>query len=239
MPENDKHRFHRKRSYPTASQTFESDAIFPTLAKEVEATTCAELAQYVFTSQDGFIDCLFAGVDHVDDIHSQCVAASDYDRDGRRWTAYPAAAPNKEAPLYAPFVEIANSITSKAQAFAKTNNTNFNRVKWMNQHSLTPPKQDSSAADLRPDIAVAIGAVTGKAASWRHFLAPLEVKKDGKEKPALVQLLMYQRQIFREAVDRRFVIGFTLALTKMRVYLADRSGVIGNEVFDINDVCSQ
>jgi hypothetical protein len=49
------------------------------------------------------------------------------------------------------------------------------------------------------------------------------------EQQALIQLCCYARQILREQLDRRFLIGLTLCLDKLNVYLFDRSGVVGME----------
>ena len=56
--------------------------------------------------------------------------------------------------------------------------------------------------------------------------------EDGKE-PALLDLARYVREVFR-AQDRRFVLGFTLCGSKMRLWLFDRSGACGSTSFDIN-----
>ena len=43
---------------------------------------------------------------------------------------------------------------------------------------------------------------------------------------AVLQLGNYVKQVFREQMDRRFIIGFTLCLDNLNVYLFDRSGVL-------------
>lgn len=243
-PANDPSWYRRgiKRASGISSHAAEAQYL-KTKAVDVEATTRTELGKYVFDSEHGFIDRVFSEVQRVEDILNVCNTKGLYaggEGGGGGWTDYPAHPPQKESPLYAPFVEIATQITQIARKLAQDNDEPVNDVQWLDQHSHTPPKSDANAADLRPDIAVAIGDIPDKkTAPWRRILAPLEVKKDDNDKPALLQLLMYQRQIFREAVDRRFIIGFTLAYKKMRVYLADRSGVLGSEVFDIDAVRPQ
>ncbi|KIJ25023.1 hypothetical protein M422DRAFT_274098 [Sphaerobolus stellatus SS14] len=43
---------------------------------------------------------------------------------------------------------------------------------------------------------------------------------------ALIQLSRYARQILREQLDRRFIIGLTICFDKLNIYLFDRSSVV-------------
>jgi len=73
------------------------------------------------------------------------------------------------------------------------------------------------------------------------MLNVVEIKKietEAEVNSALLQLCGYTRQIFREQLDRRFVIGLTLCFDQLRVYLFDRSGVMGTaKAIDIHQVC--
>jgi hypothetical protein len=54
---------------------------------------------------------------------------------------------------------------------------------------------------------------------------------------ARLQLCSYARQILKAQLDRRFAIGLTLCLSKLHLYLFDRSGVVGmREPIDIHAV---
>lgn len=61
----------------------------------------------------------------------------------------------------------------------------------------------------------------------------MEVRKYFAVSAAPLQLFKYLRQIFNESVDRRFVL---LAQSNVFIYLADRSGVLASEVFDMHKV---
>ena len=50
----------------------------------------------------------------------------------------------------------------------------------------------------------------------------------------LVQLAGYAREVFRSQPDPRFVPGFTICGSVMRLWVFDRSGVFSSEKFDIN-----
>jgi hypothetical protein len=46
---------------------------------------------------------------------------------------------------------------------------------------------------------------------------------------AVLQLSNYVKQAFREQMDRRFIVGFTLCLDELHIYLFDRSGVLATQ----------
>ncbi|KAL8669127.1 MAG: hypothetical protein Q9168_006267 [Polycauliona sp. 1 TL-2023] len=72
--------------------------------------------------------------------------------------------------------------------------------------------------------------------SWAQMLVTGELKsnsnEDGQE-PAWLDLATYAREVFRTQ-DRRFVLGFTLCGSMMRLWHFDRSGSSGSSSFDIN-----
>ena len=72
--------------------------------------------------------------------------------------------------------------------------------------------------------------------SWAQMLVTGELKsnsiEDGQE-PAWLDLATYAREVFRTQ-DRRFVLGFTLCGSRMRLWHFDRSGSSGSSSFDIN-----
>ena len=65
---------------------------------------------------------------------------------------------------------------------------------------------------------------------------PMEVKRENVQWAAALQLFKYIRQVFHESFDRRFVFGIVLARSKITVYLADRSGILGSDYFDMHEV---
>ncbi|KAL2056600.1 hypothetical protein ABVK25_002994 [Lepraria finkii] len=72
--------------------------------------------------------------------------------------------------------------------------------------------------------------------NWAQMLVTGELKsnpiEDGQE-AAWLDLATYAREVFRTQ-DRRFVLGFTLCGSKMRLWHFDRSGSSGSSSFDIN-----
>ncbi len=73
--------------------------------------------------------------------------------------------------------------------------------------------------------------------NWGEILMAGELKSnavlDGQT-PAWLDLATYAREVFR-AQDRRFVLGFTLCGSLMRLWQFDRSGSSGSSSFDINE----
>ena len=73
--------------------------------------------------------------------------------------------------------------------------------------------------------------------NWAEILVTGELKSnavlDGQT-PAWLDLATYAREVFR-AQDRRFVLGFTLCGSMMRLWQFDRSGSSGSSSFDINE----
>ena len=72
--------------------------------------------------------------------------------------------------------------------------------------------------------------------TWTEILVTGELKSSAvqdRQMPALLDLATYAREVFR-AQDRRFVLGFTLCGSLMRLWQFDRSGSSGSSSFDIN-----
>ena len=73
--------------------------------------------------------------------------------------------------------------------------------------------------------------------NWAEILVTGELKsnavQDGQT-PAWLDLATYAREVFR-AQDRRFVLGFTLCGSMMRLWQFDRSGSSGSSSFDISE----
>lgn len=53
------------------------------------------------------------------------------------------------------------------------------------------------------------------------------VASESESHEAVHQLCGYLRQVLREQPNRRFVMGLTLCLDKLNVWLCDRSGLLG------------
>ena len=71
--------------------------------------------------------------------------------------------------------------------------------------------------------------------NWSEILVVGELKSDpdqDRQQQAWIDLATYAREVFR-AQDRRFVLGFTLCGSRMRLWHFDRSGTCGSCSFDI------
>lgn len=72
--------------------------------------------------------------------------------------------------------------------------------------------------------------------NWADILVTEELKSNPVEKkqtPAWLDLATYARGAFRTQ-DRRFVLGFTLCGSLMRLWQFDRSGSSGSSSFNLN-----
>lgn len=72
---------------------------------------------------------------------------------------------------------------------------------------------------------------------WSHILVAGELKSSPKADVASIawiDLAKYVREIFAAQGTRRFVLGFTLCGSLMRVWEFDRLGGVASEQFDIN-----
>lgn len=235
----------RKASSHDPSRSSTSGVKRKTKTSEVEAAIRGELRYAIFADTPNFIETLFpTDLTIVDSIYDSALSEGLYTRDDAtpllsRWSAIPVE-PVTEHTLYDPFVAAANFITERCP----TRSPGTPSVRWITDPNRAPQKVDTLAADMRPDIISVIGFPTPTDPSvkdwapWRRILVPMEVKKASiEELPATLQVLKYQRQLFRECVDRRFIFGIVLSRRNVSVYLADRSGVLGSQIFDMHEVC--
>jgi hypothetical protein len=77
----------------------------------------------------------------------------------------------------------------------------------------------------------------GQSYDWLHILFPGELKSNPREdnhSSTWLDLVRYAREIFSAQDTRRFVLGFTLCGSTMRIWEFDRLGVVGSTPFDIN-----
>jgi len=96
-----------------------------------------------------------------------------------------------------------------------------------------------SEADRKLDIflAPADAAFEDSEHDWSSVLVIGEHKmnpNEGRSIATLVQLAGYAREVFGSQPDRRFVHGFTICGSLMRLWVFDRSGSYNSEKFDIH-----
>jgi len=237
-----------KRIFSETLETQQSG--YKTRSVEVEKELRQELFGTVFVETPCFLDTFFSVPSAIVDRISEAARAKGY-HNGLRWTAFPE--PSKqhyEKDLYGPFVEIANFVTNECSTDAKLD------LRWLSDPHRSPTSVDTKAADMEPDIIGVLGfpkaapadaeprqiserkprESTLPKAPWRRIHVPMEVKRENVQWAAALQLFKYIRQVFHESFDRRFVFGIVLARSNITVYLADRSGILGSEIFDMHEV---
>ncbi|KAF7867284.1 hypothetical protein EAF04_005367 [Stromatinia cepivora] len=77
----------------------------------------------------------------------------------------------------------------------------------------------------------------GGQTEWSHILIPGELKQNPQEDNHIstwLDIARYAREVFGAQGMRRFVLGFTVCGSMMRLWEFDRLGVIGSTAFDIN-----
>ncbi|KAJ9641091.1 hypothetical protein H2199_005759 [Coniosporium tulheliwenetii] len=73
--------------------------------------------------------------------------------------------------------------------------------------------------------------------NWSHILVPGELKSNPREdnhSSTWFDLLRYAREVFGAQDTRRYVLGFTLCGSKMRLWEFDRLGGVASGSFDVN-----
>ena len=106
---------------------------------------------------------------------------------------------------------------------------------------LAQPNQplQGSTADRKLDIGFVDDPNAGvnSKCQWSHILIPGELKSNpsaDKASKAWLDLGRYAREVLAAQDSRRFVLGFTLCGSLMRLWTFDRLGGIASEQFDIN-----
>ncbi|KIJ48480.1 hypothetical protein M422DRAFT_247830 [Sphaerobolus stellatus SS14] len=105
--------------------------------------------------------------------------------------------------------------------------------RWVDCHHKSPASPVQVSA-IRPDEAFISSEVDPEELARNKIrLEELEKELGGQRRTRSADKLVefqklcaYARQILREQLDRRFVIGFTICFDKLNIYLFDRSGVI-------------
>jgi hypothetical protein len=207
---------------------------YKTMVGEVEAELRQELRRSVFVDTPDFFEKLFnVTPELIECMYKKVCKGKKPCYKGSNWHGFPTSkAP--EIDLYPPFVKVANFIT-KACPKDTLN------VRWISDPHRAPALGNVSAADMKPDIVSVIGFPMsaqqgGEKVPWRRIHIPMEVKKSTTMSAAALQLFKYLRQVFHESVDRRFAFGIVLAQRNVTVYLADRSGILGSETFNMHNV---
>ncbi|KAB2568650.1 hypothetical protein DBV05_g12671 [Lasiodiplodia theobromae] len=106
---------------------------------------------------------------------------------------------------------------------------------------VTAPDQplEGSTAKRKLDVGIARGEPEHEEVPchWSHILVPGELKSNWREdnhNDTRLDISRYAREVFHAQDTRRFVLGFTLCGSLMRLWEFDRLGVLASKSFDIN-----
>ncbi|KAG8664999.1 uncharacterized protein FPOAC1_012977 [Fusarium poae] len=183
-----------------------------------------------------FHDAYFGGVAGLDAasqaFFDQCVEASDpLFEDG--WKGWPEDA--KQDDVLSWFADFSDKLTEFVDSHGSIST---------HQHRRRPLAQPNkpiqgSTGERKLDVGFVKDTSAGKDSRchWSQILVPGELKSNpsaDKASMAWLDLGRYAREVLAAQNDRRFVLGFTICGSLMRVWAFDRLGGIASEQFDIN-----
>ncbi|GAP89782.1 putative rhodopsin kinase [Rosellinia necatrix] len=148
------------------------------------------------------------------------------------WTGWPKDANQDD--VFCWFAELSEELT----AFAE----NYKSTPTHRRRPLAQPSKSiqGSTAERKLDVGFVSNQTAGKDSRchWSQILVPGELKSNPSADTtpkAWLDLGWYAREVLAAQDTRRFVLGFTLCGSLMRVWLFDRLGGIASERFDINE----
>ncbi|KAF6824979.1 serine threonine-protein kinase sgk2 [Colletotrichum musicola] len=164
--------------------------------------------------------------------------SSDYElrsepafHDDNGWKGWPQDANEKSV------LEWLADFVKKLVVFADTQKSNTTHQRSLLAQPNTP--MQGSTADRKLDVGFVdnLKADQGFRYHWKQILVPGELKSNPSAdtaSKAWLDLGRYAREVLVAQDTRRFVLGFTLCGSLMRVWSFDRLGAIASEQFDIN-----
>jgi hypothetical protein len=189
--------------------------------EEVDQRILEELTGRVYYDVGGFYERYFEGkswTNNAKDIYEE--SRAQY-AEGR-WSEWPE--PSLQAPFFEWFMKFQDTVLS---GLRRRYYTSANKV------------LRGSEADRKLDIFLtpADAALPDGEHDWSNVLVIGEHKQNPDEDRSaktLVQLAGYVREVFGSQPERRFVPGFTICGSIMRLWMVDRSGAYSSEKFDIH-----
>jgi hypothetical protein len=169
-------------------------------------------------------------------VFQKCVGGSNPLFGSEGWSKWPEDANEKD--VLAWFVDLIPTL----EAFAgECNPTSISRRKLLAQPK-TPllgstAKRSMDIGFVNDNFTYDPKAEKDSRYRWSHVLVPGELKSNPSADMlsiARIDLATYAREVLSAQDTRRFVLGFTLCGSLMRIWMFDRSGGIASEQFDIN-----
>ncbi|KAK0628461.1 hypothetical protein B0T17DRAFT_490701 [Bombardia bombarda] len=202
--------------------------------KHVDGVLKEELG-LMYVGIPNFWNVYFGGIDDLETasemFFKQCMGGSSRMFDDG-WTAWPSEA--REDDVLDWFTDFYQKLT----AFAADRRPSLSRQR----RSLAKPNKpiDGSVGKRKLDIGFVNDPEAQKDTKchWSQILVPGELKSNAsadKAAEAWLDLGRYAREVFAAQDTRRFVLGFIIYGSLMRVWVFDRLGGIAAEQFDINN----
>ncbi|KAM5434484.1 hypothetical protein McanMca71_006261 [Microsporum canis] len=189
----------------------------------------------MYVDMPEFYNTLFGDAEHLhaQAIFERCKEGDDpIYREDTGWTGWPEGAPEEQVLAW-----MSRVISKLIELYEEQE-----PGETVQRRPLALPNQPlkGSTAERKLDIGFMNGSApleNGKYA-WSQILVPGELKnKPGLDikSRAWLDLGRYAREVLASQDSRRFVLGFTLCGSRMRLWLFDRLGGIGSERFDIHE----
>ncbi|KAK3367307.1 hypothetical protein B0T24DRAFT_387668 [Lasiosphaeria ovina] len=131
-----------------------------------------------------------------------------------------------------------SELSEKLATFAE----DYRSIPTHRRRPLAQPNKpiQGSTADRKLDVGFVDDPKAGKDSKchWSHILVPGELKSNpaaDKASKAWLDIGTYAREVLAAQDTRRFVLGFTICGSLMRVWEFDRLGGLASERFDINE----
>ncbi|EWC48669.1 hypothetical protein DRE_01891 [Drechslerella stenobrocha 248] len=184
----------------------------------------------------GFYERFFGGISELDmvskAVFGKCTGGDSPLYSEQAWKGWPPSTKEEEVLRF--LTQLVDQLAELAAEFWPTLSTTGRRL-------LTRPKKSikGSTAQRKLDIGF-VGkhiAGTGSVFNWSHILVPGELKSNPSADTyakAWLDLARYAREVFSAQETRRFVLGFTLCGSLMRVWEFDRIGSTASRQFDVN-----
>ncbi|QLI74381.1 uncharacterized protein G6M90_00g113480 [Metarhizium brunneum] len=207
------------------------------LRQDVDRVLKQELGP-LYVGVPNFCDTFFKGVPDLgtiaETVFSKCTEGDNPLFSGG-WTGWPTGA--KESDVLAWFVDL----IPRLDAFEDDRNSTLPHRRKLLAQPKTPllgstGKRSMDIGFVNSDITYKPDAADSKY-RWSHVLVAGELKSNPKAdiaSIAWIDLARYAREVLAAQDTRRFVLGFTLCGSLMRVWEFDRLGGVASEQFDIN-----
>jgi len=204
--------------------------------KHVDEVLKDELGQ-MYVGVPGFFEAYFGGIECLElaakTVLENCKKGDKpiYGKD-TGWRGWPSGA--KESDVLGWFAELITQLPELSEEYRLLFKTS--------RRLLTRPNQpiQGSTAERKLDIGFVDDPSAGRDSicHWSQILVPGELKSNPSAdiaSKAWLDLGTYAREVLAAQDTRRFVLGFTLCGSLMRLWLFDRLGGIGSTRFDINE----